>query len=216
MKKEAIINKLDDIYKKPGESPWTYPQPHEEIIRLVQNKKIRGKNILEIGCGEGTHAIYLAQNGYHVTAIDESRSAIENARNTAEKYKTRLIFEHTSLEEYIEKYRPIHETVIDWRVMHEYTNKVQRENYIEMIAKTLLPGGRYITSAFSSSAEIVGKGNKRATETNIPLYFASLDEMQNMLKKHFSIVEAREIIVPQKPNYKIKSYFIIADRNILN
>src|SRR3989338_848709 len=40
---------------------------------------------LDIACGEGRNAIFLAKNGYNVDAIDISDIAIERGKKTAEK-----------------------------------------------------------------------------------------------------------------------------------
>lgn len=202
---------LNSIYKNRGLAPWTYKVAHPEIIRLAEQKIIKGKSVLEIGCGEGTHAIYLANQGYRVTGIDECESAIGNAQVIAKKNNTHLWLKNRSLEDYL-KDKKIHETIIDWRVMHEITDIKKREEYIDNISKLLLSGGRYITSAFCSSSSNFGQGSIRKTETGIPLYFASLSEMENLISKQFNIIESRIITVPQKPNYHIDSYMIIADK----
>jgi SAM-dependent methyltransferase len=41
------------------------------------------RRVLEYGCGQGSHAFSLAENGAQVTAIDLSETAIEQARETA-------------------------------------------------------------------------------------------------------------------------------------
>lgn len=37
-------------------------------------------NILDIGCGAGSHSLYLQKKGYDVTALDSSKGAIETCR----------------------------------------------------------------------------------------------------------------------------------------
>ncbi len=44
----------------------------------------RPKNILDIGCGTGSHALILSKRGYSVTGIDLSEVMIEKAKNKAE------------------------------------------------------------------------------------------------------------------------------------
>jgi len=39
--------------------------------------------VLDVGCGEGADAVWLASHGWHVTALDVSRVALERARRAA-------------------------------------------------------------------------------------------------------------------------------------
>lgn len=48
---------------------------------------------LDIACGEGRNAIYLAKQGFNVDAIDLSEQALENARSIAEGLKINFIAE---------------------------------------------------------------------------------------------------------------------------
>ena len=55
--------------------------PKEYYFRAMGD--LRGKRVLDIGCGEGADALLLAALGARVTAIDVSPKAIELARNRA-------------------------------------------------------------------------------------------------------------------------------------
>lgn len=59
----------------------------------------RGK-ALDIACGEGRNAIFLAKNGYNVDAIDISDIAIERGKKTAEKDGIKTNFIQADLENY--------------------------------------------------------------------------------------------------------------------
>lgn len=53
--------------------------------RLVENvASLRPGDALDIGCGEGADAIWLAQQGFRVTAVDLSSVALNRARSHAE------------------------------------------------------------------------------------------------------------------------------------
>src|SRR3954469_21023966 len=55
--------------------------PKEYYFRAMGD--LRGKRVLDVGCGEGADALLLAALGARVTAIDVSPKAIELARNRA-------------------------------------------------------------------------------------------------------------------------------------
>ena len=49
------------------------------VTLLTSRVGVKGLRILDAGCGEGKNAVYLAQRGAHVIAIDVSSQAISNA-----------------------------------------------------------------------------------------------------------------------------------------
>lgn len=65
----------------------------ESIFKKYSKKPI--KNVLDLGCGTGNHAIPLVKRGYQVTGIDISESMLEHARikigNIKEKKLLKLI-----------------------------------------------------------------------------------------------------------------------------
>lgn len=50
------------------------PKIEQKALNLVKGK------ILDVGCGAGSHALYLQQKGFEVTAIDISEKAIETCK----------------------------------------------------------------------------------------------------------------------------------------
>lgn len=57
--------------------------PNESFAREVEH--LAPGRALDLGCGEGRNAIYLAEHGWRVTAIDFSDVAIDKARRIAER-----------------------------------------------------------------------------------------------------------------------------------
>src|SRR3954470_20139349 len=76
------IARWDDRYEK-GDTPWETGQPSSELQRVVAEVPIKPCRALELGCGTGASAVWLAQQGFDVTALDLSTSAIERARRRA-------------------------------------------------------------------------------------------------------------------------------------
>jgi 2-polyprenyl-3-methyl-5-hydroxy-6-metoxy-1,4-benzoquinol methylase len=67
---------------------WQYwTEPSEQIVNLVKTLDVsRFKNVLDLGCGIGRHALYLAKAGFNVTALDSSEEALNVLlKNSQEK-----------------------------------------------------------------------------------------------------------------------------------
>jgi SAM-dependent methyltransferase len=77
-----------------GFTPWDSGQTPPEVKELIEGPDARkpGK-ALDLGCGTGTNAIYLAQHGWDATGIDFVPRAIETAaaKASAAKVKVRLL-----------------------------------------------------------------------------------------------------------------------------
>jgi len=54
------------------------------LVEIIESHAIAPGRTLEIGCGTGTNAIYLAQRGFDVVGIDISPLAVEKARANAQ------------------------------------------------------------------------------------------------------------------------------------
>ena len=66
-----------------GDIPWDTAYPSTELIGTVKEEGILPGRALELGCGTGTNSIWLAQQGFDVTAVDISPLALEQARRKA-------------------------------------------------------------------------------------------------------------------------------------
>ena len=68
-----------------GEAPWDTGKPDFNLIQTLTTTPIRPCKTLEFGCGTGDNAIWLAQQGFDVVAVDASPIAIERAKEKAGK-----------------------------------------------------------------------------------------------------------------------------------
>lgn len=93
---------------------------------------------LDVGCGEGADAIWLAQHGWLVTAVDLSATAIERAREHAEAagVSQHATFTDDDLEDVITAHAP-------WNlVTSQYTHPEQGGRWlVETLATAVAPGG---------------------------------------------------------------------------
>ena len=71
------MSKWNDLFTDGG----THTNPTPDLERLIPYLKSQGvQRILDAGCGNGRDTIYLAQQGFIVSAIDSSQTAIEVAK----------------------------------------------------------------------------------------------------------------------------------------
>jgi len=59
--------------------PWHREQPPALLERAVARRTTRGR-ALDLGCGQGVHAVYLARQGFSVVAVDFVPAALEAGR----------------------------------------------------------------------------------------------------------------------------------------
>lgn len=66
-----------------GTPPWETGKPSSELARVIAEENIKPCRVIELGCGSGVNAVWLAQQGFDVTGIDVTPLAIERARQRA-------------------------------------------------------------------------------------------------------------------------------------
>ena len=210
---EQKLEKFEDIYSAPKNAPWTYSKIPSELCDLIKNKTIspHGK-VLEIGCGEGHHSIFLAKSGFDVTAIDRSKNAIKFAKQNANEQKVTVNFktqEYHQIDSYEEKF----DFIFDWRFLHEITDENEREEYVQSISKLLKPKGVYLSVSFSGDSNFMGEGKLRKSPAGIEIYFSTLVGLESLIDKYLQILDSKIITVPQKPNLEIKANYILAQKS---
>lgn len=65
-----------------GTPPWDIGRPQGDVVRLAESGGFKG-NVLDLGCGTGENALYLAGKGLTVLGIDAVPAAIDKAKAKA-------------------------------------------------------------------------------------------------------------------------------------
>jgi SAM-dependent methyltransferase len=71
--------------------PWE-GGPRAELVDLVESGHIQPCRAIDLGCGTGSNAVYLAQRGFDVTGVDYASAAIAKARQRAADAGTSATF----------------------------------------------------------------------------------------------------------------------------
>ncbi len=69
-----MSNLFDSAYGK--DSDLYYPQPTAVLVEYVTSTGLKIGPALDAGCGDGRNSLWLAKQGFDVTAIDSSPVAI--------------------------------------------------------------------------------------------------------------------------------------------
>lgn len=79
----GLLERWDRAYRG-GQMPgWDVGRPDSILREVVQAKIITPGRTVELGCGTGTNAVYLAQQGFEVSAIDIAPTALGMAEKKA-------------------------------------------------------------------------------------------------------------------------------------
>ena len=77
--------------------------PHEKVIQFCfrnfpRREDRSGRTALDLGCGGGVHAVFLAQEGFAVTGVDFSTEAIHTTRSKLDRLGLDAVLSTQSLE----------------------------------------------------------------------------------------------------------------------
>jgi len=151
-----------------GRPPWDIGRPQEPFVALEEAGEIAG-DVLDVGCGTGENALYLAGRGHAVWGVDAAPTAIERAREKAKERgiaATFLVHDALSLPELGRTF----DTVVDSGLFHALSDP-DRSRYARSLAGVLKSGGRYFMLAFSE-LEPGDYGPRRVTQEEIRATFA--------------------------------------------
>lgn len=136
--------------------PWVIGRPQADVVALVEAGGVRGE-VLDIGCGTGEHAIFLAGRGHAVTGIDMVPKAIEIARQNAAARGVQVDFQVGNALELATLGRQF-DTVLDTGLFHVF-NDEDRARYVDGLGHVVRRGGVYHVLVFSDREP--GEGGPR-------------------------------------------------------
>ena len=87
-------DEMDRIYREmPLEKiPWNIEAPPGALVELIKNEGVKRCKTIDLGCGAGNYAIYLASVGFDVTGVDIAPTAIEIAKENAKRQGIKCTF----------------------------------------------------------------------------------------------------------------------------
>ena len=191
---------IDRIYRDiPLDTiPWNSENPPDVLVELVADGKVRPCKTIDLGCGAGNYAIYLAGLGFDVTGIDSSPTAITIAGESAKKRGVPCRFIVADLLGDLREVTDMFDFAFDWEFLHHIFPE-DRETYMKNVYKILRPGATYFSVCFSEKdPQFGGTGKYRTTRIGTTLYFSSESELRELVSPYFTIREIKTIEVGGK------------------
>ncbi len=143
----------DTYYEKPiDEIPWSNTQA-DWFIGLVEQGHVTGTSALDVGCGLGAKAVFLAAHGFReVVGVDIAARAIEYARERAKETGVADVCSFYVHDASDLSFLPEHRTfdlVLDWATVHCIPD-ADRTRYATGLSDRVRTGGALLIRAFGA------------------------------------------------------------------
>lgn len=173
----SVQSKYQKRYES-GKTPWDTGKPDFNLIEIVEGRPIKPCEALDVGCGTGDNAIWLAGQGFTVVATDSADLALEKAREKASSAGVECDFRLLDfLEEKIEE-GPFG-FIFDRGCFHSYASKEERDLFARSAAEHLEKAGLWLTLAGNADEVRKGPGPPQRSAADIILaaepYFEILE-----------------------------------------
>ena len=113
----------------------------EHIVTLLG--LTHGNTLLDLCCGQGRHAIPLAQRGYKITGLDLSGDLLRVAEENAEHQDLRIRWIHSDMRKipFTEEFDAIINIFTSFGYLE---NEDEDQRVLQQVYKALKPGGRFL------------------------------------------------------------------------
>ena len=169
--RRTIFERLYRRAPSPDALPWHREQP-ALLERAVAQRTTRGR-ALDVGCGQGVHSVWLAQQGFSVVGLDFVPAALDAARASAEQGGVEVDLHECDVLDF-EAPSPF-DVVLDSGCLH-HLPRARVGAYRLRLDEWLAPGGDYVLVHFSHRPRIpVPKGPGHLTRDEAVALFAPLE-----------------------------------------
>jgi SAM-dependent methyltransferase len=153
---------LFEVWYRLGRPPWDTGVTPPEIVALVEGRT--PGRALDLGCGTGTNALYLARRGWDVVGVDFAQRAIDLAkRRAAGTAGVRFLRgDVTDLPEL-----GVFDLAYDIGCLHAVPAE-RRPRYVASLARSLRPAAPYALYAFTDG----GAGRPGIAPADVERLFA--------------------------------------------
>lgn len=147
---------------KAGRAPWL--EPEQDVIAIAANlTREENPAVLDLGCGVGRHALYLAELGFRVSACDASSQGIAVTSQEAKQRGLSIDLAEGRMTDLPYRNAQFAYVLACNVIYHGDPNVVRRA--IAEIHRVLRPGGVYQGTMLSKRNESYNQGRRIAPNT---------------------------------------------------
>lgn len=173
-----------------GSPTWEIGRPQAALVALENAGEIVG-SVLDVGCGTGDNALFLASRGHEVLGVDLARAAIDRARSKARHRGVAAEFMLADALALAGLDRTF-DTAIDVGLFHSLADE-ERPVYAASLRSALAPEGRCFLLCWSEE-NAWGFGPRRVTRAEILGSFEQGWTVESIEASHLETkLEQREV-----------------------
>lgn len=188
-----------------GETPWDEGEPERHLVDFVERGRVEPGRALEVGCGTGTNARWLAEQGFSVVAVDLSALAIEQAGQAPSPQRGKLEFHALDFLADDVPGAPF-DFVFDRGCFHVFDQPEERARFAERVQGLLAPEGTWLSLIGSTEGPDRDEGPPRRSARDIALAVEPVLEIVELSRTlfaeqkaaWFTVVRRRD--VPAQPS----------------
>lgn len=127
-----------------GDAPWDTGAPDEHLVEFLRSGAVGRGRALDVGCGTGTNALWLAGQGFSVVGIDIAPAGLEKARAKADGAALDCRF---AVADFLRDTIPggPFDLVFDRGCFHVFDEAEDRARFAHQVASLLKPGGLWLS-----------------------------------------------------------------------
>ncbi|MGE4054319.1 MAG: class I SAM-dependent methyltransferase [Vicinamibacterales bacterium] len=168
-----------------GQTPWDSGEPDPALVAAVEAGTIPAGRALEVGCGTGTNALWLAAHGFDVLGVDVSPLAIDRARAKMGDGGATCRFELLDFLE--DPPEGPFDFVFDRGCFHVFDAPEVRARFAALVAGVLTPGGLWLSLIGSTEGAARDTGPPRRSARDIASAVEPVLEIVELRSIHFDL-----------------------------
>ena len=137
------------LFYELGYRYWRMPWdggPRSELVELVRSGRLEPCRALDLGCGSGANAVFLAKHGFEVTGVDFAAAALHKADRLAKAAGVGVVWVRDDLTR-LQRIGGEFDLLLDYGALDDLGDG-QRDRYVEQVTPLLRTGGSFLLWCF--------------------------------------------------------------------